>query len=46
MTNDQDYIELGQTCGNVCKALYGRLKGRQLGELSQPVLDAIEGLTT
>ena len=46
MANDQDYVDLGQTCGNVCKALYGGLKGRQLDELDQPVLDAIGDLTT
>ena len=46
MANEQDYIELGQDCGKVCKALYGRLEGRQSDELNQPVLDAIGDLTT
>ena len=46
MTNEQDYIDLGQDCGKVCKALYGRLEGRPSDELNQPVLDAIGDLTT
>lgn len=46
MGNDQDYIDLGRTCGDVCQALYGRLKGRQLDGLNQSVLDAIGDLTT
>ena len=46
MANDQDYVELGQVCGKVCKALYGRLEGRQLDQLNPPVLDAIVDLTT
>ena len=46
MANDRDYVDLGQTCGSVCKALYGGLKGRQLEELNRPVLDAIGDLTT
>ena len=45
MANDQDYVDLGKTCGDVCKALYGGLKGRQLYDLNQPVLDAIGDLT-
>lgn len=45
MVNDKDYIELGRTCGGVCQALYRRLKGRRLDDLSQSVLDAIGDLT-
>ena len=45
MANDEDYIELGRACADVCQALYQRLKGRRLDELNQPVLRAIGGLT-
>jgi hypothetical protein len=44
MANDQDYVELGQGCAEVCQALYQRLKGRRLEELNQPVLNAIGNL--
>jgi hypothetical protein len=44
MANDQEYVELGQACGDVCQALYQRLKGRRLDELNQFVLDAIGDL--
>jgi hypothetical protein len=46
MANDQDYVDLGQACGDVCQALYRKLKGRQLDQLNQSVLDAIGVLTT
>jgi hypothetical protein len=46
MANDQDYVGLGQACGVVCQALYRKLKGKQLDQLNQSVLDAIGVLTT
>ena len=46
MANDNDYTELGQACGEVCQALYERLKGRRSDELNQPVLGAIGTLTS
>ena len=46
MVNDQDYVELGLTCADVCQALDRGLKGRGLDELSQSVLGAIGKLTT
>lgn len=45
MANDQDYVELGQACGEVCQALDRGLNGRRLDELSRTVLGAIEQLT-
>lgn len=44
--NDQDYVELGLTCADVCKALDRGLDGRRLDELNRSVLGAIEQLTT
>ena len=46
MANDQDYVDLGQACGDVCQVLYQKLKGRKLDQLNKSVLDAIGGLTT
>ena len=45
MANDKDYVELGEACGEVCQALYQRLKGRRSDELNQSVLGAIGTLT-
>ena len=46
VANEQDYVELGLNCADVCKALKQGLNGRRLDELSQSVLEAIEHLTT
>jgi hypothetical protein len=46
MANDQDYVNLGQACGDLCQALYRKLKGKQLEQLNQSVLDAIGVLNT
>ena len=46
MTNKIDYVELGLTCADVCKALERGTSGRRADELSQPVFEAIEQLTT
>ena len=46
MANDQDYVDLGLACGDVCQALDRGLNGRQLNELNQSVLGAIGKLTT
>ena len=46
MANDQDYVDLGRSCGDVCQVLYRKLKGRRLDQLSQSVLDAIGNLTS
>ena len=45
MSNDQEYVELGQACAEVCEALYHRLKGRRSDELNHSVLGAIGTLT-
>jgi hypothetical protein len=46
MANKQDYVDLGLSCADVCKALNRGLEGRQLDELSKSVLGVIEQLTT
>ena len=46
MSNDQDYVNLGLTCADVCQACYQRLEVRPLEELNRPVSNAIRDLTT
>ena len=46
MANKSDYVELGLTCANVCKALRRGMSGRKLDDLSQSVREAVEQLTT
>ena len=45
MANDQEYVELGRACGDVCQILYRKLRGRQADELNRSLLDAIGDLT-
>ena len=45
MANEQDYVELGKLCGEVCGALYERLEGRQPDKLDKSLVGAIEKLT-
>ena len=45
MANKQDLVELGKSCGDVCRALDRGLNGKQSEELSGSVLEAIEQLT-
>ena len=44
LINEEDYVELGLSCAEVCKVLDRGLNGRQFDELSQPVLEAIQEL--
>ena len=46
MINEQDYVELGLSCADICKALDRGMNGKKLGDLSQSVRDAINQLTT
>lgn len=46
MINEVDFVELGLACADVCKALDRGINGKQVDQLSQPVLGAIEDLTT
>ena len=46
VANDQDYVDLGRACGEVCQALDRGVDGRRLDELSRSVLGAIGQLTT
>ena len=44
MANKDDYVELGKSCGQICRVLDRGLKGRTLDELSSSVMEAIEQL--
>lgn len=46
MADERDYVDLGRSCADVCKALDRGLGRRRLGEISPPVLEAIQQLTT
>ena len=46
MANKIEYVELGLTCANVCKALHRGLGGKKLEDLSPSARDAIEELRT
>lgn len=46
MINEVDCVELGLACADACKALHRWADGKQGGHLSQPILEAIEQLTT
>ena len=44
MANEQDYVDLGLSCADICKALERGMGGRSLNDLSKPVCDAINQL--
>jgi len=46
VVNELDYVELGLSCTNICRALDRGLNGKKLDDLSQSVCDAINQLTT
>ena len=46
MINKLDYVELGLSCADICRALDRGMSGRKLDELDQSVRDAINQLTT
>ena len=46
MANDQDYVDLGMSCADICKALKRGMGEKKLEDLSESVRDAINQLTT
>ena len=46
MSNEQDFVELGLSCANICKALARGMDGKSLNDLSGSVRAAINQLTT
>jgi len=45
MVNELDYVELGLSCANICRALDRGMSGREFGDLGRSVGDAINQLT-
>jgi hypothetical protein len=45
MVDDLDYVELGLSCADVCRALDRVINGKKQNEPSQSVYDAINQLT-
>ena len=46
MVNEQDYIELGLSCADICGALERGMGEKELNDLNKSVCDAINQLTT
>ena len=46
MANEQDYVDLGLGCADICRALERGMNGKRLDDLNQSVCDAIGQLTT
>jgi len=44
--DEKDYFNLGLACNTVCTALDLGLRGKRVGELNGPVLNAMSQLTT
>ena len=45
MVNEDDYVDLGLACAEVCKALDRGMNGKKRDDLSQSIREAIEQLT-
>ena len=46
MVNQQDYVDLGLNCADICRAISRGLIGKKLSDLSPSVCEAIGQLTT
>lgn len=46
MVSEQDYVELGLSCADICRVLDQVIKGKKRDDLSQPVCEAIDQFTT
>ena len=46
MTNEEDCVELGLACADVCTALSRGLNGKLLKDLNNSAYEAIKQLTT
>ena len=46
MDNEQDYVDLGLSCADICRVLERGMGGNTLDDLNQSVCDAISQLMT
>ena len=44
MANEEDYVNLGLHCADICRALDRGLGGKRLDDLNQPIREAINQL--
>ena len=44
MVNELDYVELGLSCADICRALHRGLNEKKADEVNQSVYDAINQL--
>jgi len=44
MINEQEYVELGLSCADICRVLDRGLEGKSLDDLSRSVCEAINQL--
>ena len=44
MINEQDFVDLGKDCAQICEVLNTGTRGQHVDSLSLPVREAIEGL--
>ena len=45
-SNEEEYVEIGLSCADICRALDRGLGGKRLDDLNQSVCEAINQLTT
>ena len=45
MANDMDFVELGLSCADICRALERGMDGKKMDDLSKSVCDAMNQLT-
>ena len=46
MVNEQDFVDLGLSCADICKAFGWGVDGKRLDDLSKSACDAINRLMT
>jgi hypothetical protein len=46
MANEKEYVDLGLSCADICKALDRGMNSKKLDDLNQSVREAINQLTT
>jgi hypothetical protein len=46
MANEQDYVDLGLSCAEICTVLDRGMRGKKLDDLNQSVRNAIDQLMT
>lgn len=45
MANDQDFVDLGLACAEICRALERGVRGKRMKDLNRTVREAMKQLT-